>query len=329
MSQSTVPLPPLRHALDELLRDTICGVTGLPKVDCDPILALAKNPGFGDYQANAMMGMAKKLGKNPRELAGQVEQALSSHPDFPRLLRRVEVAGPGFLNLHLCDEALTERVMRGDLALPRPLPEQDRKTVVVDYSSPNIAKEMHVGHIRSTILGDAICRVLEFLGHRVIRQNHLGDWGTQFGMLVAYFQRFPEKLESAGLSDIEENYRLANELFQSDPEFEAAARQAVVSLHHGEPEALALWEQIVALSKRHLHANYARLGVGLLPEHDRGESFYNPMLPEVVEQLKEKFGPGATTESPSNLGSAEVRLDDGAVCVYMNDPNGQPLYSPF
>ena len=318
MSQSTLPFPPLRHALDELLRAAISEVSGLPPADCDPVLALAKNPSFGDYQSNAMMGMAKKLGKNPRELAAAVEKAVLSHPEFSSLLARVEVAGPGFLNLHLCDQALTGRLSSGDLALPRPLPPEQRKTVVVDYSSPNIAKEMHVGHIRSTILGDSIARVLEFLGHRVLRQNHLGDWGTQFGMLVAYFSRFPEKLDSAGLSDVEENYRQANDLFKNDPEFESAARQAVVSLHQGEPEALALWEKVVGLSKRHLHSNYQKLGIGLGPEHDRGESFYNPMLPTVVQDLLENFAqPG---------GRAEVRVDNGAVCVYLNDESGQPLY---
>ena len=318
MSQSIIPLLPLRHALDELLRDAICTATGQPRSECDPILALAKNPSFGDYQSNAMMGMAKRLGKNPRELAVSVEQALHAHTGFSTLLEKVEVAGPGFLNLHLCNQAFIDRLSAGDLASPRPLPQDQRKTVVVDYSSPNIAKEMHVGHIRSTILGDAIARVLEFLGHKVIRQNHLGDWGTQFGMLVAYFRRFPEKLESAGLSDVEENYRLANDLFKTDPDFEATARQAVVSLHHGDSEALELWKKIVALSKRHLHANYRKLGVQLGPEDDRGESFYNPMLQDVVDQLKREHGaPG---------GRAEVRIDDGAVCVYMSDESGQPLY---
>lgn len=332
MNQSTAPLPPLRHALDSLLRDTISSVTGLDKAACDPVLALAKNPGFGDYQSNAMMGLGKRLGKNPRDLAAEVEKALAAHPDFPRLLRKVEVAGPGFLNLHLCERALTDRLSGGGVTDPKTLPEEERQTVVVDYSSPNIAKEMHVGHIRSTILGDAICRVLEFLGHRVVRQNHLGDWGTQFGMLVAYFRRFPEKLDSAGLSDIEENYRLANELFQSEPDFEAAARQAVVSLHQGEPEALALWEKIVSISKRHLHSNYEKLGVSLRPEHDRGESFYNPMLQEVVDHLKERFGPASRGDSArehapaGSTGQAEVRIDDGAVCVYLSDPDGRPLY---
>ena len=318
MTQSTRPLPPLRHALDALVRAAISRVTGLPEAECDPVLALAKNSSFGDYQSNAMMGMAKRLGKNPRELASLVEKALQEHPDSAGLLAKVEVAGPGFLNLHLCESALIERLSSGSLAMPASLPEDQRKTVVVDYSSPNIAKEMHVGHIRSTILGDAIARVLEFLGHRVLRQNHLGDWGTQFGMLVAYFRRFPDKLDSAGLSDVEENYRQANDLFKNEPEFEAQARQAVVSLHQGDDEALSLWEKIVSLSKRHLHSNYEKLGVGLRAEHDRGESFYNPMLQDVVDQLKREYGQAG--------GRAEVRIDDGAVCVYLSDENGQPLY---
>ena len=318
MSQSATVQPPLRHALDALLRRVISEVSGLPSEQCDPILALAKNPTFGDYQSNAMMGLAKKLGKNPRELASLVEARLAEDAAAKELLAKVEVAGPGFLNLHLSDSALVVRLEQGDLDAPRQLPPTEKKTVVVDYSSPNIAKEMHVGHIRSTILGDAISRVLEFLGHNVVRQNHLGDWGTQFGMLVAYFRRHPERLESAGLSDVEENYRLANDLFKSDPDFEAAARQAVVSLHQGDADALALWEKIVALSKRHLQSNYQKLGVLLTPENDRGESFYNPILGEVVDELRANFGaPG---------GRAEVRLDDGAVCVYLNDENGQPLY---
>ncbi len=318
MSQSATAFPPLRHALDSLLRRVISDVSGLPAGECDPILALAKNPNFGDYQSNAMMGLAKKLGKNPRELASQVESRLTGDAEASKLLSKVEVAGPGFLNLHLVDTALIARLEQGDLDTSRRLPATHVKTVVVDYSSPNIAKEMHVGHIRSTILGDAISRVLEHLGHKVLRQNHLGDWGTQFGMLVAYFRRHPERLDDAGLSDVEENYRLANDLFKNDPEFEAAARQAVVSLHQGDTEALTLWEKIVALSKRHLQSNYQKLGVALKPEHDRGESFYNPILPEVVGELREKFGQSG--------GRAEVRIDDGAVCVYLNDENGQPLY---
>lgn len=318
MSQSATVHQPLRHALDSLLRRVISEVSGLPPEECDPILALAKNPKFGDYQSNAMMGLAKNLGKNPRELAGLVEARLRQDPEGTALLSKVEVAGPGFLNLEVADAALIARLEQGDLDAPRRLDPSEAKTVVVDYSSPNIAKEMHVGHIRSTILGDAICRVLEFLGHTVVRQNHLGDWGTQFGMLVAYFRRYPERLEKAGLSDVEENYRQANDLFKTDPEFEAAARQAVVALHQGETEALALWEKIVALSKRHLQDNYNKLGVGLKPEHDRGESFYNPILPEVVEELKTNFA------SPG--GQAEVRLDDGAVCVYLKDEKGEPLY---
>lgn len=319
MSNTDRPLlPTLRRALEQHLRQALSQATELPPQQCEPMLAIPKNSSFGDYQSNAVMSLAKRLGKNPRTLADEVRTHLGQQPGFSRLVQQVEVAGPGFLNLTVCEDALIERLATGCWSQPRPLPAESVKTVVVDYSSPNIAKEMHVGHIRSTILGDAICRILEFLGHRVVRQNHLGDWGTQFGMLVAYFRRHPERLENAELFEIEENYRLANELFQNDPEFEQQARQAVVALHTGEADALSLWERIVAISKRHLQSNYRRLGVGLQPEHDRGESFYNPMLPGVVEDLKARFG------EPD--GPAQVRLDEGAVCVYLFDDQGQPLY---
>lgn len=319
MTNSTTHLPPLRQALEQLLRATISEVTDLPIHECDPYLALSKNPTHGDYQSNAMMALAKRLGKNPRSLAESAETALKNNPTFADLLSQVSVAGPGFLNLKLNDQALAARVQQGDLAQPRTLPDSERKTVVVDYSSPNVAKEMHVGHIRSTILGDAIARVLEFMGHRVLRQNHLGDWGTQFGMLVAYFARFPERLQTEALLDVEENYRRANDLFKTDKEFEKEARQAVVALHQGDQEALTSWKKIVELSKRHLHENYRFLGVALTAEHDRGESFYNPRLPGLVKDLQEQF--------LNRKGDrVEIRLDDGAVCVYLSDDNGEPRF---
>ncbi len=319
MTNSTTHLPPLRQALEQLLRRTISEVTALPIQECDPYLALSKNPAHGDYQSNAMMALAKRLGINPRALADSVEGALNNDPTFGDLLSQVSVAGPGFLNLKINDQALAARVEQGDLALPRTLPVGERKTVVVDYSSPNVAKEMHVGHIRSTILGDAIARVLEFLGHRVIRQNHLGDWGTQFGMLVAYFRRFPARLETDALIDVEDNYRRANDLFKNDKAFEIEARQAVVALHQGDEDALTSWEKIVGLSKQHLHANYRFLGVALTAEHDRGESFYNPRLPGLVRDLQERFSNGKDAR-------VEVRVDDGAVCVYLSDDNGEARF---
>jgi len=319
MTQTALsPIPNLKAALDALVRGAISKVTGLPLEECAPYLAMAKNPKFGDYQSNAMMALAKKLKTNPRELGQKVLDAILSTPHCETLLERCELAGPGFLNLYLQTKALEARLDQTHLIAPRVLPDAERKTVVVDYSSPNIAKEMHVGHIRSTILGDAISRIAEHLGHRVIRQNHLGDWGTQFGMLVAFYRSHPEKLEGSELSGVEQNYRLANDLFKNDPAFEKEAREAVVQLHQGEPETVKLWERIVALSRAHLHENYRRLQIGLGAEDDRGESFYNPMLKAVVDDLKEKF-----QDSESQ---ATVSINDGAVCVFLKDEQGNPAF---
>ena len=193
----------LKSTLDHYIRSSISEVTGLPTVDCPPFLAMSKNPKFGDYQSNAMMALAKKLGTNPRALGEKVKLHLESQTKFSQLVQKCEVAGPGFLNLHLSNQALTERLTRSHLVEKRQLKACDQRTVVVDYSSPNIAKEMHVGHIRSTILGDAIARIQEHLGHRVIRQNHLGDWGTQFGMLIAFYREIPERLSDSKLANIE------------------------------------------------------------------------------------------------------------------------------
>lgn len=314
----TALTPNLKAALDDLIRTAISQVTDMPKADCHPYLAMAKNPKFGDYQSNAMMALAKKLKTNPRELGEKVRQALSNSSAFPSLLEKVELAGPGFLNLYLTEGSLQERLSDQHLVQQKSLPPDQAKTVVVDYSSPNIAKEMHVGHIRSTILGDAIARVVEHLGHTVVRQNHLGDWGTQFGMLIAYYRRHPERLTDSKLADIESNYRQANELFTSDSEFEKEARQAVVELHQGDENAVGLWRNIVELSRQHLHQNYRRLQVGLSEENDRGESFYNPRLEAVVEDLKSKFSQAD--------GQVEVSVNDGAVCVFLKDENGEPRF---
>lgn len=312
-------IPNLKTALDHLVREAIAQVTGLPPERCHPYLAQAKNPQFGDYQSNAMMALAKQLKTNPRELGQKVCDAINQSPEAGQLLEKCELAGPGFLNLHLSQEALQTRLTPTHLTEPMRLPEGERQTVVVDYSSPNVAKEMHVGHIRSTILGDAIARILEHLGHRVIRQNHLGDWGTQFGMLLAYYRRHPERLDQhSQLANIEENYRQANDLFKSDPIFEKEAREAVVQLHNQDPDALALWEKIVNLSRRHLHENYARLQVRLGAAEDCGESFYNPKLPSVVQQLKDAFA------QPKD--GVRVVVNDGAVCVFLENEDGTPRF---
>lgn len=276
------------------------------------VLLPTKEAKFGDYQCNSAMAEAKKRGLNPRQLAEGWSQRLQSELQG---MARCEVAGPGFLNLTLEDDWLRQQLETFD-------PERWEspvapKTVVLDYSSPNVAKEMHIGHIRSTIIGDAIARILAFAGHRVIRQNHLGDWGTQFGMLCTQLRDHPE-LAQADLSSIEELYRQANQRFQNDPDFEQRARATVVALHNGDPEVLELWQQIVELSRRHFQPLYQRLGVQLERGDERGESAYRHLLQGVVDWFRENFS------EPRN--GMQVRISDGAVCVFHFDADGNPQF---
>jgi len=263
----------------------------------DALVLPAQDPSFGDYQANGAMALAKRLGKNPREVAEQIVKRL----DVSDLAEAPEVAGPGFINLRLRPEWVGEEL--GRLSADERLGVESRRagteTVVVDYSAPNLAKEMHVGHLRSTIIGDALVRMLQFAGHKVIRQNHVGDWGTQFGMLIAYFdlisQEHEAETEDAGripgpviIKDLEEFYRLAKQKFDSDPEFAAYARQCVVRLQGGEPAILKRWELVWSQSLFHCDQVYKRLGVHFENEDFRGESAYNDVLPDIVEALRKK-----------------------------------------
>ena len=258
---------------------------------------------FGDYQANGVMGVAKQLKTNPRELANKVLE----HLDLSDLAEKVEIAGPGFINIFLKNTWLSselkalrtsERLHIEEVALP--------ETVVVDYSSPNLAKEMHVGHLRSTVIGDAVVRTLEFLGHRVVRQNHVGDWGTQFGMLLAYMERLrAEQTEiSMALSDLETFYRAAKTCFDEDAEFAVRARELVVALQSGDEECLALWDEFINISLTHCEETYAMLGVSLERQHVMPESAYNDDLQNVVTELEEQ---GLLQESA------------GAKCVFMEE----------
>ena len=258
---------------------------------------------FGDYQANGVMGVAKQLKTNPRELANKVLE----HLDLSDLAEKVEIAGPGFINIFLKNTWLSselkalrtsERLHIEEVALP--------ETVVVDYSSPNLAKEMHVGHLRSTVIGDAVVRTLEFLGHRVVRQNHVGDWGTQFGMLLAYMERLrAEQTEiSMALSDLETFYRAAKTCFDEDAEFAVRARELVVALQSGDEECLALWDEFINISLTHCEETYAMLGVSLERQHVMPESAYNDDLQNVVNELEEQ---GLLQESA------------GAKCVFMEE----------
>ena len=267
----------------------------------------ATRPEFGDYQANGVMAAAKKLKINPRQLAEKVVAEL----EMDDLAEKVEIAGPGFINITLKGEWLAKRLEQA-LADERlgVEPAEQKQTVVADYSHPNLAKEMHVGHLRSTSIGDAIVRILEFLGHRVIRHNHVGDWGTQFGMLIAHMDRLQE--ESADLStqlaDLEEFYRAAKQQFDSDPEFANLARDYVVKLQGGDEHCRQVWQQFVEESLRHCDQVYERLNISLTRADVKPESAYNDDLPQVVEDLQNA---GLLTESR------------GAKCVFLDRFKGR------
>ncbi len=263
-----------------------------------------------DWQANGVLGLAKQLKINPRQLAEQVVAALPND----ELLARAEVSGPGFINLYVKDSAITrqmaERAAAPRLGLPT---KAGRGVTVIDYSQPNIAKEMHVGHLRSTIIGDAIVRLLEFGGEQVIRANHIGDWGTQFGMLIQYLQEEPglanrdaDETEPS-MSHLNRLYRDSRTRFDSDTEFADRARRRVVALQAGDPVTLAAWGDIVAESKRYFEAVYDKLDVLLTDADAVGESFYNPFLADVCADL-ERSGVAVRSE--------------GALCVFFDEIKG-------
>ncbi|MDK4536826.1 arginine--tRNA ligase, partial [Kingella kingae] len=229
----------------------VAGISGSPIV-----LQPAKDAKHGDFQINGVMGAAKKAGQNPRELAQKVADELHGKG----AIASAEVAGPGFINLRLAADFLAENLNSGSLNIEKtPNPQ----TVVIDYSSPNLAKEMHVGHLRSSIIGDSLARVLAFLGHNVIRQNHVGDWGTQFGMLVAYLVEQQQDNAEFKLADLEQFYRNAKVRFDEDAAFADLAREYVVKLQGGDAAVLALWQQFVEISLQHAEAVYAKLGLKL------------------------------------------------------------------
>lgn len=250
------------------------------------ILQPAKNRDFGDYQINGVMGAAKKNRQNPRELAQKVANALQQNS----LIAMAEVAGPGFINLKLRPEKLAQYIKDSlqdeHLGIAR---NSKPQTIVIDYSSPNLAKEMHVGHLRSSIIGDSLNRVLTFLGHKVIAQNHVGDWGTQFGMLVAYLiEQQQNGRADLELADLEQFYRNAKVRFDEDKNFADTARDYVVKLQSGDASVLALWQQFVQTSLQHAQAVYKKLGLKLLPADVTGESFYNDQLQSTVNELLAK-----------------------------------------
>ena len=268
-------------------------------VEAPALVTKAQDPKFGDYQSNAAMPLGKKLGKAPREIAEKVAAVLRTKD----ALSTVEVAGPGFLNLTMSPSFVGAHLAAalGDErdGVPKA---QKKQTIVVDYSSPNIAKQMHVGHLRSTIIGHALCELFRFIGHDVIGDNHVGDWGTQYGLLIAGLRR--SKLDGASLSivDLERIYKEATALSESDPAFADEARRELAKLQAGDKENHALWETFVAVTRVELDKVYARLGVHF--DQWLGESTYDPMLPGVVERL---------------LGEKIARIDNGAVCIFFKE----------
>ncbi len=271
-------------------------------------VATSTRPEFGDFQANGALAAAKRLKRKPRDLATEIVDNLK----LEGIADKVEIAGPGFINIHLSDDYLATTLSQTKPAVAS-APEQ-AETVVVDYSSPNLAKEMHVGHLRSTIIGDAIARVLEHLGHTVIRQNHMGDWGTQFGMLIAELEEQlgeGEKPELA-LGDLEGFYQQSKRHFDEDPAFADKARQYVVSLQSGDAHCLALWQQFIDISVEHSEALYRQLNVTLSHEHIHPESAYNDDLAQVLKDLQSA---GLAAESE---GAQVVFLDELA------DKKGNP-----
>ncbi|WP_413594920.1 arginine--tRNA ligase [Citrobacter youngae] len=278
--------------------------------DCEPQVRQSAKVQFGDYQANGMMAVAKKLGMAPRQLAEQV----LTHLDLSGIASKVEIAGPGFINIFLDQAFLAQHVQQALTSDRLGVTQPAKQTVVVDYSAPNVAKEMHVGHLRSTIIGDAAVRTLEFLGHKVIRANHVGDWGTQFGMLIAWLEK--QQQENAGemaLADLEGFYRDAKKHYDEDEAFAERARSYVVKLQGGDEYFREMWRKLVDITMSQNQLTYDRLNVTLTRDDVMGESLYNPMLPGIVADLKAK---GLAVESE---GATVVFLDE-----YKNK-EGEPM----
>lgn len=295
----------IQQALDRLTAEGVLPEGLSPTIQVEN----TRDKTHGDFASNIAMMLAKPAGMKPRDLAQKLIEALPADPS----VSKVEIAGPGFLNFFQNSAALAQRL---DAALEDPhlcvSKTSPTQRVVIDLSSPNLAKEMHVGHLRSTIIGDAVARVLEFLGDEVIRQNHVGDWGTQFGMLLAYLEENPAAAETE-LSDLEQFYRAAKQRFDDSAAFADRARELVVKLQAGDADCLRLWNRFNEISLSHCQKVYDRLNVKLTPDDVKGESAYNAELGDIVESLRVK---GLLSES------------NGAQCVFLEEfknAEGNPL----
>jgi arginyl-tRNA synthetase len=289
--------------LTRRVQSALASVLGPDYAQADPVIRPSQ---FADYQVNAALALAKRLGRTPRELAAD----LVAHLDLADVCRSVEVSGPGFLNLSLRPEWIgtAAQELLGDDRLGVPV--QPRQVIPIDYSAPNVAKEMHVGHLRTTVVGDALARTLEHLGHHVIRQNHIGDWGTPFGMLIEHLLDVGEGSAQAGLLESDPNafYQAAREAFDGSEQFASRARARVVALQGGDADTLRLWDELVERSKRYFNRIYRALDITLGDADLAGESTYNDELADVCEELEAK-------------GIAVV--DEGALCVFLEGHTGR------
>ncbi|MCT0219001.1 arginine--tRNA ligase [Synechococcus sp. CS-1329] len=322
----------IAHALDAQLRAALerafpeqVAAAQAAAAPLDPQLAPASQPEFGDFQANGALSLARRLKQAPRAIAGAIVEQLAADAAFADLCEPAQIAGPGFINLTLRPQQLAaelrSRLGTARLGVPEvsaaatgAAPEAAGAPVIVDFSSPNIAKEMHVGHLRSTIIGDALARVLEFRGHPVLRLNHVGDWGTQFGMLITHLKQVaPEALTTADavdLGDLVAFYRQAKARFDADEAFQTTSREEVVKLQSGDPVSRRAWLLLCEQSRREFQQIYDRLDIRL---SERGESFYNPHLEQVVSDLD---------------ATGLLVTDAGAQCVFLegvSGKDGQPL----
>ena len=311
-------MKPIADILEERISAAISAAAPAAPADPPAIVKPTQDAKFGDYQANGIMALAKQLKTNPRQLAEQV----LAHLDLTDMCETPEVAGPGFINLRLKPEWLATQLTQA-IADPDRLgvdARPDAPTTVIDFSGPNLAKEMHVGHLRSTIIGDALARILAFAcadDARIIRQNHVGDWGLPFGMLVAYLREWnPQAVsnpQGIHIGDLEEFYRAAKQRFDTDEKFKAQAYQETVALHDHNPETLKAWEYVVAESRAHCQAAYEQLDVDLGRQYERGESSYSDQLASIIETLTDA---GLLAES------------QGAQCVFLDGfkaKDGEPL----
>jgi arginyl-tRNA synthetase len=303
----------LRRRFASALREITAEVTGdFDAASLADMVLPSQDAKHGDYQANCAMPLGKKLGKPPREIAAALVEQLNLNVDGIELCEPPQIAGPGFINLKLTPEALASLLQQAGsdearLGVP---PVSHPRTYVLDYSAPNVAKPMHVGHVRSTVIGAALDKTLRFLGHRVISDNHIGDWGTQFGMIIYGWKHFGDEaaLAKDAVAELSRLYKHVNGLAEADPAIRTAVLNETSKLHHGDAENLALWQRFLPPCLQEIEQTYARLNVTF--DHTLGESFYEEALPGVVENLKAK---GLATES------------QGAICVFVNGPDEPPF----